>query len=83
MDSMKKVGIDDSLQGRKMLTDHFSESLKGSSNVTGVFRGHGGILQEIRESLLIGPSGKATMPETTYEIMLSGARRFLITIPKS
>ncbi|MFP1731194.1 RHS repeat-associated core domain-containing protein, partial [Lonsdalea quercina] len=83
MGSMKKVGIDDSLQGRKILTDHFSESLKGSSNVTGVFRGRGGILQETRESLLIGPSGKATMLETTYEIMPSGARRFLTTIPKA
>ncbi|MBA5206227.1 hypothetical protein H2Y57_21350, partial [Pectobacterium aroidearum] len=83
MDAMKRTGIDDSLQGRKILTDHFSDSLKGGSNVTAVFRGRSGILQETRESLLFGPSGKATVLETTYEIMPNGARRFLTTIPKS
>jgi filamentous hemagglutinin len=37
---------------------------------------------EVRESLLLGPSGKAAKLETAFEVMPDGSRRFVTTIPK-
>ncbi|CDL81263.1 hypothetical protein [Xenorhabdus szentirmaii] len=81
--TMKKLGIHEDAKGKRLLIEHFESSIQGgNNNVISVFRGHKNILQETRQSLLYGPSGKATVLESTYQIMENGSRKFLTVIPK-
>ena len=78
---MKRLGISDSTAGRKILSDHLDDVVKQKDNILKTFNNkHGNF--EIRDSLLIGPSGKAIRLQSTFQIMLDGSRRFITTIPK-
>ncbi|NUF28300.1 VENN motif pre-toxin domain-containing protein [Gilliamella sp. ESL0254] len=79
---MKRLGIFNDVQGQQLLENHFQLATQGTKNIVNSFSNSHGTF-EVRQSLLIGPSGKATMLETTFQVMPDGSRRFVTTIPKS
>ncbi|WP_275386515.1 hypothetical protein [Xenorhabdus bovienii] len=79
--SMRRLGIPTNEQGAKYITEHLSQVPKTPGNVVQVYTDKFG-KYEVRESLLFGPSGKATKLETSFEIMPDGTRRFITTIPR-
>ncbi|EOV8090215.1 hypothetical protein ACOMXT_004110, partial [Providencia rettgeri] len=79
--SMRRLGIPTDEKGAKYLTDHLSNVPKTQGNIVKVYSDKYG-KYEVRESLLFGPSGKATKLETSFQIMPDGTRRFVTTIPK-
>ncbi|MEX9871657.1 VENN motif pre-toxin domain-containing protein, partial [Providencia huaxiensis] len=79
--SMRRLGIPTDEKGDKYLTDHLSNVPKTQGNIVKVYSDKYG-KYEVRESLLFGPSGKATKLETLFQIMPDGTRRFVTTIPK-
>lgn len=78
---MKRLGISDNATGHKILSDHLSSAASQQGNVLRTFSNKHGTF-EVRDSLLFGPSGKATRLESTFQVMPDGARRFTTTIPK-
>ena len=54
--------------------------IKNSARLKTFNNKHGNF--EIRDSLLIGPSGKAIRLNSTFQIMPDGSRSFITTIPK-
>ncbi|WP_242685685.1 VENN motif pre-toxin domain-containing protein, partial [Photorhabdus sp. RW14-46] len=79
--SMRRLGIPTDEKGAQYLMDHISKVPKTQGNIVQVYTDKFG-KYEVRESLLFGPSGKATKLETSFEIMPDGTRRFITTIPK-
>ncbi len=61
--------------------EHISQVSKISGNIVNIYTNQFGKF-EVRESLLMGPSGKAAKLETSFQIMDNGSRRFVTTIPK-
>ena len=78
---MKRLGIFDSIDGQKILSDHLDDVVKQKGNILKTFNNkYGGF--EIRDSLLIGPSGKAIRLNSSFQIMTDESRSFITTIPK-
>ena len=66
---------------KNQLSDHLDDVVKQKGNILKTFNNkHGNF--EIRDSLLIGPSGKAIRLQSTFQIMLDKSRSFITTIPK-
>ncbi|MWP62379.1 RHS repeat-associated core domain-containing protein [Gilliamella sp. Pas-s25] len=79
--TMRRLGLQTDESGTKILTEHFDKIINTQDNIIDTYI-KGSQKFEIRESLLIGPSGKATKLESSFEIMPNGSRRFVTTIPK-
>ncbi|EOV8961494.1 hemagglutinin repeat-containing protein [Cronobacter turicensis] len=79
--SMYRLGIPIDENGAKYLMEHLAQVPKTSGNIVKVYSDQWGKF-EVRESLLFGPSGKATKLESAFQIMPDGSRRFVTTIPK-
>lgn len=79
--SMYRLGIPIDETGAKYLMDHLSQVPKTAGNIVNVYSNQWGKF-EVRESLLFGPSGKATKLQSAFQIMPDGSRRFVTTIPK-
>ncbi|MFK8260736.1 VENN motif pre-toxin domain-containing protein, partial [Erwinia sp. AnSW2-5] len=79
---MKQLGITDDINGHAVLAEHFTQATKIPNNVVKKYTDQYGSF-EIRESFFIGPSGKATMFESTFKITGDGTRQFITTIPKN
>lgn len=79
--SMYRLGIPLDDAGAKLIMEHISQVPKTSGNIVNVYTNQFGKF-EVRESLLMGPSGKAAKLETSFQIMDDGSRRFVTTIPK-
>ncbi len=79
--SMRRLGIPADEKGAKYLTDHLSNVPKTQGNIVKVYSDKYG-KYEVKESLLFGPSGKATKLESSFQIMPDGTRCFITTIPK-
>lgn len=77
---MKRLGISDTSAGRQLLREHFSGSARTVGNVVRSFSNQHGRF-EVRESLFLGPSGKAVKFESTFQILGDGTRRLSTTIP--
>ncbi|OUI77626.1 hypothetical protein HK18_05145 [Commensalibacter intestini] len=78
---MRRLGIHEDVRGKGLLLDHFNKVIKDPSNIVDTFERNNQFF-EVRHSLLFGPSGKATMLETTFESMSNNTKRFITTIPK-
>ena len=79
---MKRLGILDNASGQSVLVEHFQTAVRSEKNIIDTFTNQNGLF-EVRESLLIGPSGRAAKLETTFQVMPDGTRRFVTTIPRS
>ncbi|MBJ9978336.1 hypothetical protein IAE35_23200 [Pseudomonas sp. S75] len=77
---MKRLGVPDNSAGRQMLTDHLTLSVRTEGNVVEMFSNQYGKF-EVRESLFIGPSGKAANFQSTFQILDDGTRKFNTVIP--
>jgi hypothetical protein len=77
---MKRLGVPDTAAGRQMLTAHFEKSATTQGNVIHSFSNEYGKF-EVRESLFIGPSGKAINLQTTFHVLEDGTRRLSTVIP--
>ncbi|WP_244976976.1 pre-toxin TG domain-containing protein [Achromobacter dolens] len=77
---MKRLGIPDTVAGRKMLSEHLAQSVKSEGNVSRIFSNQYGNF-EVRESLFIGPSGNAAKFESTFQVLEDGTRRLSTIIP--
>ncbi|ESS50405.1 hemagglutinin-related protein [Ralstonia solanacearum SD54] len=77
---MKRLGVSDTPTGRSLLTEHFAQVTQTPDNIVRSFTNQYGNF-EVRESLFVGPSGKAVKLQTTYQVLQDGARRFSTTIP--
>ena len=79
---MKRLGIHDSAAGRQMLNEHLSNAVKSEGNIVSRFSNEYGKF-EVRESLFVGPSGKAVNLQSTFQIMDNGTRRLSTIIPRN
>ncbi|RKR54241.1 filamentous hemagglutinin [Yokenella regensburgei] len=79
--TMDRLGLETNSKGVDILTEHFNQVVNTKGNVIDTYT-KGNQSFEVRESLLFGPSGKATKLETSFEVMPDGSRRFITTIPK-
>lgn len=66
--------------GRQMLTDHLALSAKTEENVINTFSNQYGKF-EVKESLFVGPSGKAANFQSTFQILDDGTRKLSTVIP--
>lgn len=79
---MKRLGVIDDANGRSIISEHFNSVTKKTNNIVKQYTDQYGSF-EIRESFFIGPSGKATTFESTFEVMPDHSHRFITTIPKN
>ena len=79
---MKRLGVADDANGHAILAEHFTKATKDPSNIVKTFANEYGNF-EVRESFFIGPSGKATMFESTFKVADDGSHNFITTIPKN
>jgi len=81
---MNRIGIHNTAEGQKYLTQHLQRVAQDPSNVTRTFQktlpNGNTIPLEIRESLLSGPGGFLKL-ESTWEILADGTRRLTTIIP--
>ncbi|PRA75493.1 hypothetical protein CQ054_22945, partial [Ochrobactrum sp. MYb29] len=80
---LSRIGIYDTLSGRAILTDHFTDVASNPSSIIRTFsETRNGVIQNftVNESLLSGPGGSVRL-ETTFETMADGTKRFITTIP--
>jgi filamentous hemagglutinin len=77
---MKRLGVPDNAAGRQMLTDHLALSAKTEGNVINTFSNQYGKF-EVKESLFVGPSGKAANFQSTFQILDDGTRKLSTVIP--
>ncbi|MBA1243846.1 two-partner secretion domain-containing protein [Pseudomonas japonica] len=77
---MKRLGVPDNAAGRQMLTEHLSLSANTDGNVMSTYSTQYGKF-EIRESLFIGPSGKAANFQSTFQVLDNGTRKLSTVIP--
>lgn len=66
---MKRLGVPDNAAGRQMLTDHLALSAKTEGNVINTFSNQYGKF-EVKESLFVGPSGKAANFQSTSRLSM-------------
>ncbi|MEX0179676.1 MULTISPECIES: hypothetical protein [Stenotrophomonas] len=78
---MKRLGVPDDAFGRQMLIDHLAASAKAEGNVTSTFANQYGKF-EVRESLFMGPSGKAANFQSTFQVLDDGTRILSTVIPR-
>ncbi|WP_161963575.1 VENN motif pre-toxin domain-containing protein, partial [Xanthomonas arboricola] len=79
---MKRLGIHDNAAGRQMLNEHLSNAVKSEGNIVDRLSNEYG-KYEVRESLFVGPSGKAVNLRSTFQIMDNGTRRLSTIIPRN
>ena len=79
---MKRLGVTDDIKGYSVLAEHFTTATKDPNNIIKSYTNQYGNF-EVRESFFIGPSGKATIFESTFEVMKDGSHKFITTIPKN
>ncbi|WP_244181116.1 hemagglutinin repeat-containing protein, partial [Xanthomonas melonis] len=79
---MKRLGVHDNAAGRQMLNEHLSNAVKNEGNIVNRFSNEYGKF-EVRESLFIGPSGRAVNIQSTFQIMDNGTRRLSTVIPRN
>ncbi|MGX5830928.1 RHS repeat-associated core domain-containing protein [Mesorhizobium sp. 43Arga] len=72
---MKALGIQDTDVGKKILADHLKMSVNSEGNIVSKYTDEYGTF-EVRESLLMGPSGKAAKVNSTFHLMDDGTRQF-------
>ncbi|WP_236472984.1 DUF637 domain-containing protein, partial [Pseudomonas sp. PA-6-1H] len=77
---MKRLGVPDNAAGRQMLTDHLTRSAKTDGNLINAFSNQYGKF-EVRESLFMGPSGKAANFQSTFQVLDDGSRKLSTVIP--
>jgi RHS repeat-associated protein len=77
---MKRLGVPDTAAGRQMLTEHLSAAAQAEGNIVLTFSNQYGNF-EVRESLFMGPSGKAAKFESTFQVLEDGSRRLSTVIP--
>ncbi|HFJ9554571.1 TPA: VENN motif pre-toxin domain-containing protein, partial [Stenotrophomonas maltophilia] len=77
---MRRLGINDSAFGRKILIEHLDKVVRTEGNVVSSYSNEFGRF-ETRESLLIGPSGRAVMLRSSFQVMDDGTRKFSTFIP--
>ena len=77
---MKRLGVPNTTAGRQMLWEHVAcrRDQKGTSRARSQIS-NGNF--EVRESLFIGPSGKAAKFESTFQVLDDGMRRLITVIP--
>ena len=78
---MKRLGLQTNESSTAILIEHFNKTVNTRGNVINNYK-KGSQCFEVRESFLMGPSGKGTVLQTSFEIMPDGSRRFVTTIPK-
>ena len=78
---MYRLGIPLDDVWAKLIMEYISQVPKIPSSIINVYSNKFGMFK-IRESLLMGPSGKAAKLEISFQIMDDGSRRFITTIPK-
>ena len=78
---MRRLGLPTNESGTAVLIEHFNKVLNTEGNVINNYK-KGSEIFEIRESFILGPSGKGTILHTSFEIKPNGIRRFVTTIPK-
>ena len=78
---IKRLGVPDTLSGQQMLSEHLTQSVKAEGNVVNTFSNQYGTF-EVRESLFMGPSGKAANLQSTFQILPDGTRRLSTVIPR-
>ncbi|WP_231564394.1 hemagglutinin repeat-containing protein [Enterobacter sp. Bisph1] len=79
---MKRLGVTDDNNGYAVLAEHFTQATTNPNNIVKKYTDQYGNF-EVRQSFFIGPSGKATIFESTFEVTEEGAYRFITTIPKN
>lgn len=79
--TLNRLGLETNEKGTSVLTEHLKQVANTKGNVVDTYT-KGNQAFEVRESLLIGPSGKVAKLETAFEVMPDGSRRFVTTIPK-
>ncbi|WP_237499317.1 hypothetical protein, partial [Pseudomonas edaphica] len=62
------------------LTDHLTRSAKTDGNLINAFSNQYGKF-EVRESLFMGPSGKAANFQSTFQVLDDGSRKLSTVIP--
>jgi len=77
-----RISIMDDTNGRSVISEHFNSITKNPNNIVKQYTDQYGSF-EVRESFFIGPSGKATTFESTFEVMPDSSHRFITTIPKN
>ena len=81
---MNRIGIHNTAEGQKYLTQHLQRVAQDRSSVARTFQktlpDGSTITLEVRESLLSGPGGFLTL-ESTWEILADGTRRLSTIIP--
>jgi len=81
---MNRIGIHNTAEGQKYLTQHLQRVAQDRSSVARTFQktlpDGSTITLEVRESLLSGPGGFLTL-EPTWEILADGTRRLSTIIP--
>lgn len=78
---MKRLGVPDTAEGRQMLIDHLNLSASSKGNIVNSFSNSFGNF-EVRESLFMGPSGKAANFQITFQVLEDGVRRLSTIIPR-
>lgn len=77
---MKRLGVPDNASGRQMLTEHLALAAKTEGNVVKTFTTQFGKF-EVRESLFMGPSGKAANFQSAFQVLEDGTRKLSTIIP--
>ena len=75
-------GIRDDEAGRQIIREHLEQVINDPNNIIKTYQNYGKNF-ETRQSLLMTPSGKGLLLETSYEIMPDGSRKFVTVIPKN
>jgi filamentous hemagglutinin len=78
---MKRLGVPDTPSGQQMLSENLTQSVKSEINIVNKFSNQYGTF-EVRESLFMGPSGKAANLQGTFQILPDGTRRLSTVIPR-
>ncbi|SHO58973.1 hypothetical protein [Vibrio quintilis] len=77
----KRLGLRDDEDGREILRHHFNSVGSRTDNIIRSFDSDYGT-QDVHESLLFGPSGKAARLESTFIVGQDGSKRFTSAILK-
>ena len=78
---MRRLGLPTNESGTAFLIEHFNKVINTEGNVIKKYTNEFGDF-EIRESFILGPSGKGAVLQTSFQIMSNGTRKFVTTIPK-
>ncbi|OOX81409.1 hypothetical protein [Snodgrassella alvi] len=78
---MRRLGLQTNESGTAILTEHFNKVVNTKGNVINNDKKDSQSF-EVRGSFLMGPSGKGTILQTSFEIMPDDSRRLVTIIPK-